>query len=698
MLISLIKLMFHDGMAKRDPFRDVFLMAKINRAPTAPHDGNALWARSVSEEGLASGWEKVRQNDGAAGGDCMTCRAFSLASQERLADLRAALVSGSYRPGPLRRIDIAKPDGGKRTLAIPCVADRVAQSSVAQALTPLFEAEFEDISFGYRPGRSVKQALQRVQALREEGFVWTVDADIEAYFDNVPHDRLLDRFARSVSAGPLTDLLALWLESGMENGRGLAQGSPLSPLLANLYLDGLDEALLGSSLRTVRFADDFVILTKARDGAEKALEQARDTLAQAGLALHPEKTRIRSYDEATKYLGAVFVRSFVMRDPGKPELGEIETVLADIARRDREQEEADEKASATAAQERDAGLNRGLKTLYVHGSKRRLALKNLAFAVMQDEGADAGGSEVLLAAIHPTRLDRIEIGPDSDVTGAALRNALAFGIEVAFVNGHHEVAGTLTGPLPDRARRHLAQARHVLDPHLRVELARRFVAGRIANQRALLRRINYRRGLEEVTHVILALGRHLRVLDGVDTIEKILGVEGAATERFWRGYSALFMHGWSLPARRRRPAPDPVNSALNAAVSLLERDMRVIIESVGLHPGFGFLHTATDGRDAAVYDLMEVFRAPVAESVVIDLFNSKILRAEHFEKVTGGHRMDRHGFSAIIRAYEERAENRVQSKRDGRKISWRSVMREQAEDLAAHFEGRRTFAPYVIGA
>jgi CRISP-associated protein Cas1 len=679
-------------------FGDVQHMAKINRAPAAPHDGKALWARAVSEEGLASGWEKVRQNDGAAGGDRLTCGAFSVASQLRLAELGEALLSGSYRPGPLRRVDIAKPDGGKRILAIPCVADRVAQSSVAQALTPLFEAEFEDMSFGYRPGRSVKQALQRVQALREEGFVWTVDADIEAYFDNVPHDRLLDRFARSVSGGPLTDLLALWLESGMENGRGLAQGSPLSPLLANLYLDGLDEDLLGSSLRAVRFADDFVILTKARDGAEKALEQARGVLAQAGLALHPEKTRIRGYDEATKYLGAVFVRSFVMRDPCRPELGEVETVLADIARRDREQEEADEKANAGAAQEREAGLNRGLKTLYVHGPKRRLALKNLTFAVMQDEGSEAGETETLLAAIHPTRLDRIEIGPDAEVTGAVLRNALAFGVELAFVNGHHEVAGTLTGPLPDRARRHLAQARHVLDPHLRVALARQFVAGRIANQRALLRRINYRRSLEEVTHIILALSRHLRVLEGMDTIEKILGVEGAAAERYWRGYSALFMHGWSLPARRRRPAPDPVNAALNAAVSLMERDVRVIVESAGLHPGFGILHTASDGRDAAVYDLMEVFRAPVAESVVLDLFNSKILRAEHFEKVAGGQRMDRHGFSAIIRAYEERAENRVQSKRDGRKVTWRGIMREQAQDLAAHFEGGRVYAPYVIGA
>lgn len=679
-------------------------MTRINRAPLVAHDGDRLWRQLASVAALSAGWEKVRANDGASGGDRMSCRAFAIGADERIAALQAALAGGSYRPGPLRAVDIAKPDGGKRTLHIPCVADRVAQSAAAQLLTPLFEAEFEDVSFGYRPGRSVKQALQRVQALREEGYVWTVDADIEAYFDTIPHDRLLARFSRSVSEGPLTDLVALWLETGMSGGRGLAQGSPLSPLLANLYLDGLDEALMGASLRVVRFADDFVILTKDRADAETALERARGALHAAGLALHGEKTRIRSYDEATKYLGAVFVRSFVMRDPGQPHLTELETVLAEIARKDREAEAQADAAANTKVEEERAGLNRGLKVLYVHGRNRRLGLKNLSFAVLERgiQTDDAGGAsppkETLLAAIHPTRLDRIEIGPDVDVSSDALRNALAFGIEVSFVNGHQELQGSLTGPLAERGRRHLAQARNVLDPALRFDLARRFVSGRLHGQQQLLRRINYRRGLDEVTKLTLAVGRHIRRLEHISTLDELMGEEGAASARYWRGFSALLLHGWSLPSRQRRPAPDAVNVALNAAVSLLERDVRVIAEAAGLHPGFGALHATGDGRNAAAYDLMEVFRAPLAESVVLECFNSRYLRPEHFDMAGGSLRMDRHGMAAIIREYEERAEHSVRSARNGNKVPWRSIIREQAEDIAAHVEGRRVFQPYQFGA
>lgn len=690
---------FHDGIGeiRSNPG---FLMARINRTPAVPHDGLRLWRQTVSMDGLRGGWAKVSANDGAAGGDRVSCRAFGVGSEARLEALHEALTGGSYRPGPLRRVEIPKPSGGVRALNIPCVADRVAQSAAAQALTPVFEAEFEDISYGYRPGRSVKQALQKVQALREEGFVWTVDAYIHAYFDHVPHDRLLQRFARSVSEGPLANLVALWLETGMEGGRGLAQGSPLSPLLANLYLDGLDEELIGSSLRVVRFADDFVVLTKQKDEAEKALSKVRGILEGAGLSLHPEKTRIRGFDEATKYLGAVFVRSFVMRDPAQPAMSEIESVLAEIARKDREAEEALEAAAATRAQEEAAGINRGMKVLYVHGARRLLALKNQSFAVFElgEKDADGKRKETLLAAIHPTRLDRIEVGPDADVTADALRNALAHGIELHFVNGHKEIQGSLTGPLAERARRHLAQARHILDPQLRLDLARRFVFARLSNQRNFLRRINYRRGLEEVTNFQLSIGRHLRTLEHIHTLDGLMGAESAATERYWRGFSALLMHGWSLPARQRKPALDPVNIALNAAVSLLERDVRTIVESAGLHAGFGLLHASGDGRNAAAYDLMEGFRAPMAESVVMDLFNSKGLRREHFDRLGADAHMTSAGFEAIVRAYEERAENKVQSMRGDMKVTWRSIIREQAEDLAAHVEGRRSFEPYVIGA
>ena len=294
------------------------------------------------------GWLRVWANRGAAGGDGVRCEGFSLCAKERLAQLSKDLRLGAYRPGPLRHVEIPKksrsgrPDSGAagkpgrfRTLSIPCVRDRVAQSSVALLLTPLLDREFEDASYGYRPGRSVKQAVEKVRRLRAEGYVWTADADIESYFDNIPHDRLITRFLRSVTESPLSELVGLWIETGAQGGRGVPQGSPLSPLLSNLYLDDLDEALSGKGLRIVRFADDFVVLSKDKRGAEQALADAGAQLAALGLKLNLDKTRIRSFDDSLRFLGHLFVRSWLMPDPEGSDADETEALLRRVAEGDR---------------------------------------------------------------------------------------------------------------------------------------------------------------------------------------------------------------------------------------------------------------------------------------------------------------------------------------------------------------------------
>jgi CRISPR-associated protein Cas1 len=677
-------------------------VATIRPSPPEPHDGGRLFQRLVALPMLSAGWEKVRGNGGASGGDRVTCDAFGIGSDMRIAELSRELISGAYHPGPLRFVDIAKPSGGTRRLSIPCVRDRVAQSAAAQLLSPLFEAEFEDVSFGYRPGRSVKQALARVQTYREEGWRFTVDADIEAYFDNVPHDRLMTRLMKSVSDSPLTELVSLWLETSAVGGRGLAQGSPLFPLLANLYLDELDEALLKTPVRLVRFADDFVVLTRSEADAAKALDKVRLLLESAGLRLHPEKTRVRSFDDSLKYLGAVFIRSMVLGDTIDEGFGNVDRLLADIARQDAERDAAKTRIVENELEEKAAGYDRGVRTLYLNTPKRELGLKNLAFAVRdprpEAEKAEsrADARERLLVAIHPSRIDRIEIGPESSATTDALRHALSYGIEVAFVNGHGETEGNLTGPLPPRARRHLAQARHVLDPDLRLSLARLITAARLRNQRALLRRLNQRRGLDQVAQICAQYQRPLHAAENARDLDHLMGIEGAATAKYWRGWSALLMHGWAMPARKRRPAPDAANIALNVACNLLERDIRTVLLARGLHPGFGVLHGIDDAHEALVYDMMEIFRSALVESVVLEAFNTRMLRPEHFRDFDGVMRLGNSGYAAIVRAYEERAEGLVKSPRNDNRVTWRRLILEQAEDLAAYFEGSREFSPYVM--
>ena len=660
-------------------------------------DGTALFRAATSVEGLMDGWRKVAHNDGAAGGDGITTQHFGAQLAQRLIELSRALRDGSYQPGPLREVAIPKPKGGTRGLKIPCVADRVAQTAVAQQLGPKLEAEFEDASFGYRPGRGVDDAIRRVESLRREGFVWTLDADIDDYFDSVPVDRMMDRLARSVSESPLTSLIGLWLEHGARIGRGLPQGSPLSPLLANLYLDDLDEAFSGRGLRIVRYADDFVILAKDRPALEETRGKLDKLLAAHGLRLDAGKTAIRAYDDTLAFLGHKIIRGWALKTAADEMDDSVGAALRQVAEADAGAEAAAQRLASETAERDAAGLDRGLRLLHVRGRGRTLTLRNLSFSVHAAAAEARPDGHAEIAAIHHSRIDRIEIGPDVGTDAATLRHALACDIPVAFVSGHGKTLGQLAPVLGQRAHRHLAQARHALDPALALALARILVKGRLANQRVLLRRVNHRRGLAEVARTCVSLHRIERRLPVVATLEALRGWEGAGTKLFWRAWNALLLHGFSLPRRVRRANADPVNIVLDVLAGLLARDVGAIAVSAGLHPGFGTLHAISDYRDAGVYDLMEEFRAGLVESVALAAINTQRLRLGDFARSDdGAWRIGREGMDILIRAYEERCEHAVLDPRRGRRVTWRRLIREQADRYGAHVEGRQTYIPYVM--
>lgn len=655
-------------------------------------DGATAFVDAVSVAGLTAGWQRVWRNGGAAGGDGVTIEAFAAGVADRLVALSTALRAGDYRPGPLRHVDIPKTNGGTRRLTIPSVRDRVAQSAVAQVLTPLLDREFEDSSFGYRPGRGVAQAVARVERLRAEGYVWALDADIDDFFDTIPIDPLAARFAALVGEGPLVELVSLWLEQGSRDGRGVPQGSPLSPLLANLHLDVLDEALSGRGLRLIRYADDFLVLAKDEAAIRDGLKRTTAVLARLGLALDPDKTRIRGYDETLRFLGRCFVRGFSFAGDEPPG---FEADLATLAARDRTDAVARDQERNADEAERRSGLKRRIRTLHVGEPGRRLTLRNEAFSVLEAPDAVDPMRGAELAAIHPTRLDRIEIGPRAETDLPTLRHALAHGIAVAFVDGHGTCAGHLAPMLAPRADRHLAQARHVLDPALRLDLARRIVAGRLANQRALLRRVNHRRSMSAVARAAVGLAGLERRLAGACDVPTLMGFEGAGTALYWRAFGRLLLHGFSLAARRRRQGRDPVNIALDVTAGLLARDVGIAVVRAGLHPGFGVLHQPSDARDACVYDLMEEFRAPLAESVVLHLVNTGQLRDSMFPEGPDGMRLNRAGLTVLVRGYEERAEHVVRD-RDGSRVTWRGLMDRQAATYAAHCERGEPYRAHVI--
>lgn len=206
---------------------------------------STLYEKVVSEKGLWQAWEKVRSNNGACGVDRQTVEHFAKAASQNISSLCRKLLEGNYRWQPLKLVKISKSDGSIRVLKIPVVKDRVIQTAMAQALSPVLEPEMEPCSYAYRPGRSVKMAVEKVSLCYQEGYRWIVDADIDDYFDNVPHKILLQLLQKYFDDPGLLAMISSWLEASSPQGIGLPQGSPLSPLLSNIYLDELDEKIQG---------------------------------------------------------------------------------------------------------------------------------------------------------------------------------------------------------------------------------------------------------------------------------------------------------------------------------------------------------------------------------------------------------------------------------------------------------------------
>jgi RNA-directed DNA polymerase len=259
---------------------------------------------------------------------------------ENIRELHEELKGGTYHPRPVRRVRIPKPGSREgRPLGIPTIRDRVVQSALRDVIEPIFERDFAEHSYGFRPGRGCKDALRRVDALLKDGFVYVVDADLKSYFDTIPHDRLLKLIAKKISDSRVLALIESFLKQGVMDGlrewtpeEGSPQGAIISPLLSNIYLDPLDHLMAASGFEMVRYADDFVILCRTAEDAHAALSLVREWTAEAGLTLHPEKTHVaHAVTDGFEFLGYLFARG--TRSPRGKSLKKLKAAVREKTRR-----------------------------------------------------------------------------------------------------------------------------------------------------------------------------------------------------------------------------------------------------------------------------------------------------------------------------------------------------------------------------
>jgi len=248
---------------------------------------------------LQAAWQQVQKNKGSHGVDGMSVERFAQKQEQYLQELQQALKAGSYQPLPVKRVFIPKAGGGKRPLGIPAVKDRIVQTALKMAIEPIFENEFVEHSYGFRPLRGCKDALRIVDEGLKAGQTWVVDADMKSYFDSIPHAQLMAEVETFISDGKVLKLIQAYLKqdvmAGLERwtpNAGTPQGAVISPLLANLYLHSLDKRMAQAGYKMVRYADDFVILCPSQEEAQNALTSVKQWVDDKGLTLHPDKTQV----------------------------------------------------------------------------------------------------------------------------------------------------------------------------------------------------------------------------------------------------------------------------------------------------------------------------------------------------------------------------------------------------------------------
>jgi len=499
------------------------------------------------DDHLWTAWERVQENEGCAGCDGVTVRHFAGSAHKRIPELRERVNAGVYRPLPLLKIIVEKhaKHGSTRTLLVPAVRDRVLQTAVAHYLSRSFEEEFLECSYGYRPGRSVDRAIARIRKCRELGYIFVVDGDIESFFSNVDHDLLLQRLAARRPGETIMDLLRLWVRASVWDGShvrplrvGVPQGSPISPLLANFFLEDFDRELEKSGRKLVRYADDFLVLSRTHEDAAQALAQSSQLLEQAHLSLNRDKTSIVDFEHGFRFLGALFQGNTIWV-PWKNERRQGRLLFVarpmplalrteyEFAPPRNSLELAFEKAAATTAAWAPHEI-RSDPVAYLYITEQGAILRKAGdrFLVEKDD-------EVLLDLPYH-KLETVLLFGNVQVTTQALAELLEKGVNLSLFSHQGAYRGSLAPPRGKNIKLRLAQFEKYHDGNSSLAMARSVVVAKIANALAVLELYVHHTEISPAfQQKRQELQSALESAETAETIPSLDGVEGSAARVYF---------------------------------------------------------------------------------------------------------------------------------------------------------------------
>jgi CRISPR-associated protein Cas1 len=604
-----------------------------------------LYARAFTQQALLDAWEEVRDAALADGRPDPQVDAFEADAARRVVELEASLLGGTWTPEPAFRVEIPKPSGGVRRLTVPTLADRVVERALLAVLDPVVDPHLLPWSFAYRRGLGTKDAVAALIDARDTGMTWIARADIENCFDRIPRWEVMRRLRERVDDARIVHLVGLLLDrpvrgsrtAANDRGLGLHQGSVLSPLLSNLYLDVFDRRMLEAGRRVIRYADDFAIPVDSRLDGERALQEAGQALEELRLELNGGKCHVSSFEDGVRFLG--------------------ETITA----------------STLAASE---AQSHPIETV-VYVDRQGAMVRTRGDRLVVTDGEES------LLRLNLRRVRQVVCYGRVGLTTPFLHKAVERGIEVVLLDPNGGLGGRLTPPLTSDPSSRRAQYRAADSPDGAQRIAAGFVSGKVRNMRVTLLRVARRTENPTAAEAALRLESIADKVERHPTIEELLGFKGSATRDYMQGLRGILDPEWGFEGRHRRPPPDPINSMLSYGYTLLCHEAIAALETAGLDPIVGFLHQHRWGRPALALDLMEEFRPITVDVAVWRCVSARQIRPEQFTNdPQSGCRMSDDARHTFIAAYERRMLTLVTHSGAGRRVSYRVALSLQAKALA----------------
>ncbi len=565
--------------------------------------------------------------------------------------LHESLIDGSWQPSPNQAFAVPKSNGGERMVERLGPEDLVIHQLLRRLLAPVIEKMLEDEAIGYRPGRSRHEVETRVRKALDDGYRYVLESDIDDFFPSVDLTRLFtlldDMFP--VADHKVLDVLKTCLQNGyvfknrlQDRDAGLAQGSPLSPLLANLYLDAFDEDLQRLDARMIRYADDFIVLTRTEEQAQAARETVERSLDAIRLKIKPAKTAIHRIDEGFRFLGL--------------ELGKGEPLP------DFEQEG-----------------KRLKKPLYV--------TEPAVFLAKNGSAVDVTRYRKILETIPLGRISEIMVLEKSVISTALLAECVERKVPVSLSLGSGYNIVTVK---PDSKEYYLTVGRHAERYNSMSDTERLAMAAEVAQAKLLnylpVFKQRYTPGTASLLH---ELERAAKSILQAGSVNEIRGIEGQTTRRVFAKIGAQIKDDAFTFTGRRRKKPDPLNSLFNFGYYLLFMRLNALVRCAGLSPYLGFLHSPADDYESLVCDLQEPFRSRV-DRLLLRLLNLKIITSKHFQTTDRGAYLTHEGRKLFLQHYEAE----LTRKRNPGELSWLELLQVQVAIVSRWVKGESSLSFY----